>query len=161
MIERKHRPCKPTIKICKIRSIFRQNCLRVRRNLSRTNPAFAKQSQRPLCHVKRRPRTGIRTLDRFGCRDISTPIAAISMIEQDRQWFKARRGLPMCEIPATNHFAVMPFCKNGVMVVPDTHEDARFAGWPMVQGEHAVRFYAGAPLITPKAGGWERCVWPI
>ncbi|MDI9349326.1 MAG: ATP-binding protein [Candidatus Symbiobacter sp.] len=83
----------------------------------------------------------------------AAPIAAISMIDQERQWFKARRGLSICEIPRDQSFCSYAILQNGVMVVPDAQADARFTGWPMVEGEGGIRFYAGAPLITPD--GWR------
>ena len=117
-----------------------------------TPPLQSKASDR-YAMLSEDPEPEFERLTDLASEIFSAPIAAISMIEQDRQWFKARRGLPICEIPRDQSFCSYAILQNGVMVVPDTHEDARFAGWPMVQGEHAVRFYAGAPLITPE--GWR------
>jgi len=78
------------------------------------------------------------------------PIALISLVAQDRQWFKARVGLEVCETPLE-----VSFCKytlqqpDELFIVPDATQDPRFAENPLVTGEMGIRFYAGAPLVTP------------
>lgn len=82
-------------------------------------------------------------------RLVGTPIAAISLVDAERQWFKARVGL---EAPQTSR--EISFCGHSVasgemLVIPDTTADERFSGNPLVTGEMGIRFYAGAPLRTP------------
>jgi len=76
------------------------------------------------------------------------PIALVSLIDVDRQWFKATVGTRLRETPREQSFCGHAILGREVLVVPDVREDPRFAGNPTV-GEHGgVRFYAGAPLIT-------------
>lgn len=80
-----------------------------------------------------------------------TPIALISLVNQDRQWFKAKVGLDATETCRDASFCAHALHnRHEVFTVPDTHEDSRFSGNALVTGEPYIRFYAGAPLITPR-----------
>ena len=78
------------------------------------------------------------------------PIALVSLIDRDRQWFKSRIGVALSQTPRSVSMCDIAIRSDSVMVVEDTLADARFATNPMVTGEPHVRFYAGAPLTTPE-----------
>lgn len=83
-----------------------------------------------------------------------TPIAAISLVGSNRQWYKSSKGLSVRESPRDGAFCAHAICQpNRVLLVPDATADSRFATNPLVTGEPYVRFYAGAPLTTVEGLG--------
>ncbi len=88
-------------------------------------------------------------LVRLAAQVCQTPVALITLVDERRQWFKAELGLGVRETPLVASICATAILQPGLFIVPDTTEDPRFAGNPLVQGEPHLRFYAGAVLRTP------------
>lgn len=92
---------------------------------------------------------GLDAILRHAKRVFRVPIAIVSFVGADRQHFMARVGIDVCSTARQDSFCSHAILKHHVMVVPDATLDPRFQASPLVSGEHAIRFYAGAPLLTP------------
>ncbi|MEK7425651.1 MAG: EAL domain-containing protein [Actinomycetota bacterium] len=77
-----------------------------------------------------------------------TPAALITLIDEDRQWFKAAVGFDTTETARSVSFCAHTVCGDELLEIPDAQQDPRFATNPLVVGDPAIRFYAGVPLST-------------
>jgi len=87
-------------------------------------------------------------ITRMAARLFGVPVALVSLIDADRQWFKSRVGVPFSETERASSFCTHTILQDGVMVVEDATCDDRFASSPYVT-EAGARFYAGYPLAAP------------
>jgi GAF domain-containing protein len=88
---------------------------------------------------------------RFVMRACRVPVAVISLVDQDRQWFKSHPGSATKETARCISFCThtIQLDSGRLLIIPDTLADPRFANNPLVTGPERIRFYAGAPLVTP------------
>ena len=87
-------------------------------------------------------------LTRLARQLFSVPIALVSLIDQERQWFKSRQGLDAEETPRNLSFCGHAILSSSPLIVENALEDPRFAANPLVTDAPKIRFYAGAPLHT-------------
>lgn len=102
---------------------------------------------RALAILDSKPEEMFDALVRAAAVICDTPISLVSLIDAERQWFKANVGLPEAtETPRDIAFCSHVILSDGVMEVPDATTDPRFANTPLVTDAPGIRFYAGAPL---------------
>ncbi|MBC8033958.1 MAG: GAF domain-containing sensor histidine kinase [Chitinophagaceae bacterium] len=82
----------------------------------------------------------------------NAPISLVTLVDSDRQWFKAKVGLEATETDRKSSFCAHAMLDCDLFVIPDTTRDARFYDNPLVTGDPVIRFYVGVPLVLPKGG---------
>lgn len=94
------------------------------------------------------PETAYDDLTALAAHICGTAVSLVSLVDVSKQWIKSRVGIEITETSRNIAFCAHAILNRGVMIVPDTHKDARFVDNPLVTGAPYIRFYAGAPLIT-------------
>ena len=85
------------------------------------------------------------------------PVALISLVDEDRQWFKSRIGLPAAEMPRTIAFCDHTILEPDLLVVPDAAADPRFADNPLVTEQGSPLLCRGAAADAGRPAPWARC----
>ena len=107
------------------------------------------QALRQLLILDTPPEERFDRLTAFAAQEFDVPTALLSLIDDDRQWFKSRVGVDSCETPRSISFCGHAILQDDIMVVPDVNQDERFIDNPLVTGEPHIQFYAGSPLKLP------------
>lgn len=89
---------------------------------------------------------GFDNLTRLAAGVFDVPIALVSLVDENRQWFKSSYGLCVAETARDLSFCTHVVQSGQILIIPDALEDPRFAHNPLVTGEPGIRFYAGAPI---------------
>lgn len=95
------------------------------------------------------PESAFDRLTNYAAKQFNVPVALVSLVDTDRQWFKASCGLDASETPRDLAFCSYTVLSDRVNYIPDASKDERLKSNPLVAGEPHIRFYAGAPLIAP------------
>ena len=96
------------------------------------------------------PEAAFDRIVQLACRVLRMPMAAVSLVERERQWFKASVGMAPCESSRDVSFCAHAILEDDVFVVADATADPRFVDNPFVTAGEGLRFYAGAALQTPE-----------
>lgn len=104
------------------------------------------------------PEQGFDDIVLLATRICDAPVALVSLVAADRQWFKARIGFPLCQTPLNLSVCAHALDRREILVIPDLAQDARTRNNALVTGEHSIRFYAGVPLRSGDVAVGTLCV---
>jgi sigma-B regulation protein RsbU (phosphoserine phosphatase) len=96
------------------------------------------------------PEVGFDDLASLAAQICGVPIAAITLIDSERQWFKSRVGIEDTETPLQQSLCAYAILRPQTLVIEDAARNEEFSGHPAVEGDEGIRFYAGTPLVTPE-----------
>src|SRR6185503_9335649 len=105
-----------------------------------------------------RPEPRFDRFTRLAAMTFGVPIALISLVDKDRQWFKSRCGLEVEQTPRTVAFCAHTVAQGEMLVVEDAATDARFADNPLVTAGPHIRFYAGQPVYCDGQAVGTLCI---
>src|SRR5262249_14869816 len=88
-------------------------------------------------------------ITRLACRIFDVSIALVTLVDQERQWFKSQQGLDICETARDVSFCGHAILADGPFIIEHTMMDPRFFDNPLVNGPPHIRFYAGQPVKSP------------
>ncbi|MES3090602.1 GAF domain-containing protein [Sphingomonas aerolata] len=91
------------------------------------------------------PQRDFDEVTRLAALACNTNSAAVTLIDANRGWFKSRVSVHAAEVPREHALCSLDIDQPDLLVIPDTHLDARCTGNPLTEGQDAIRFYAGAP----------------
>ena len=107
------------------------------------------QALRDLLILDTPPEERFDRIVEFAAGEFDMPIVLLSLVDEHRQWFKARIGLDTCETDRSISFCAHAILQDKIMVVRDVAKDERFFDNPLVTGAPNIQFYAGAQLKLP------------
>ncbi|WP_066740882.1 diguanylate cyclase [Cupriavidus sp. D384] len=113
------------------------------------NEAIRLATLRSLNVLDTPPEERFDRLTRLAKRLFGVPIAVVSLVDANRQWFKSCEGLDDSEASRDTSFCGHAICGDDILLIPDATQDLRFHDNPLVTGEPHIRFYAGRPLSAP------------
>lgn len=96
------------------------------------------------------PETAFDDVTKLAANICLTPISLISLVDARRIWFKSKMGILASQIPRIDGFCSSAILSERLLIVPDARANRRLASHPLVTSDPKLRFYAGAPLITPR-----------
>jgi diguanylate cyclase (GGDEF)-like protein len=132
---------------CKYNNIYKLTAMKV--------PAYPENEStrintlRSLNILDTSPEERFDRLTRLAKRLFGVPIALVSLVDADRQWFKSCQGLEVSETPRKTSLCGHAILGDDILMISDATQDERFHDNPMVTGDPAIRFYAGIPLMVP------------